>query len=116
GEQLTPDLFTRGERRQILALLLLAGERHHGRPAHAVADDEHAAKLADRALFLLPDHALDRRRAAAAIFPGPVQAGPAGIGLLLLPGLCDLQNIGALERGPAERGFAKLFLVLLRRV
>ena len=116
GEQLTPDLFARGQRRQVLALLLLAGERHHGRPAHAVADDEHAGELAERALFLLPDHALDRRRSAAAIFLRPVQAGPAGIGLLLLPGFCDLENVGVLERGTAERGFAKLFLVLLRRV
>ena len=97
-------------------LLLLAGERHHGRPAHAVADDEHAAELAERALFLLPDHALDRRRAAPAIFLRPVQAGPAGIGLLLLPGLCDLEDVGALELGAAERGFAQFLLILLRRV
>ena len=99
-----------------IALLLLAGERHHGRPAHAVTDDEHAAKLAERAFFLLPDHALDRRRATAAILLGPLQAGPAGIGLLLLPGFCHFKDVGALERGSAERGFAKLFLVLFRRV
>ena len=42
GEQLAPDFFAGGQRRQIGALMLLARERHHGRPAHAVADDEHA--------------------------------------------------------------------------
>src|SRR5712675_2810104 len=99
-----------------MPLLVFTGVGHHGRPAHAVADDEHRAELAERALFLLPDHALDRRRAAAAIFLRPVQAGPAGIGLLLLPGLGDLQNIGVLERRAAKRGFAQLFLILLRRI
>jgi hypothetical protein len=67
------------------------------------------------ALFLLPDHALDRRRAAAAIFLRPVQAGPAGIGLLLLPGLADLDDVGALERMRPSEDFAAL-LILLRRV
>jgi hypothetical protein len=81
-----------------------------------VADDEHAAELAERALFLLPDHALDRRRASAAIFLRPMQAGPTGIGLLLLPGLRDLENVGALEHGATERGLSKFFLILLRRV
>src|SRR3954468_11380099 len=83
-EQLAPHFLARGQRRQIFAFLLLAGERHHGRPAHAMADDEHAAQLAERALLLLPDHPLDRRSAAAAIFLRPMQAGPAGIGLFLL--------------------------------
>src|SRR5689334_4175170 len=112
GEQLTPDLLARRQRRQVLSLLLLAGERHHGRAAHAVADDEHAGELAERTLLLLPDHALDRRRAAAAVLLGPVQAGPAGIGLLLLPGFGDFENVGALEHGAAERGLSKFFLIL----
>ena len=116
GEQLAPDLLAGGQRRQIFALLLLARKRHHGRPAHAVADDEHRAQLAEGALLLLPDHALDRRRAAAAIFLRPVQAGPAGIGFLLLPGLCDFEDVGVLERRAAERGFAQLLLILLRRI
>src|SRR6516225_9747568 len=93
--------------------MLLARERHHGRPAHAMTDDEHGAELAEGALLLLPDHALDRRGAAAAIFPGPMQAGPAGVGLSLLPRLCDLENVGAGELGAAERGFAQLLLILL---
>src|SRR5689334_16708880 len=116
GEQLTPDLLARRQRRQVLPLLLLAGERHHGRTAHALADDEHAGELAERALLLLPDHALDRRRATATIFLRPVQAGPAGIGLLLLPGFCDLEHVGVLQPGAAERDLAQLILVLLRRV
>src|SRR5713226_7572924 len=45
-----------------------------------------------------------------------MQAGPAGIGLLLLPGFCDFEDVGALELGSAERGFAQLLLILLRRV
>src|SRR5262249_40907176 len=116
GEQLAPDLFTRRKRRQIFALMLLTRERHHGRPAHAVADDEHRAELAAHAFFLLPDHALGRGRAAAAIVLRPVEAGPAGIGLLLLPGLCDLENVSVLELRAAERGFAQLLLILLWRI
>src|SRR6185312_8718870 len=96
-EQLAPNLLAGSERRPIFALLLLAGERHHGRAAHAMPNDEHGAELAIRSLFLLPDHPLDRRGAATAIFLRPVQAGPAGIGLLLLPGLGDLKNVGALK-------------------
>src|SRR5579864_2139986 len=99
-----------------MPLLLFAGERHHGRPAHAVADDEHRTELAEGAFLLLPDHALNRRRAATAIILWPVQAGPARIGLLLLPGLRDLQHVGALEPGAAERGFAQLLFILLRRI
>ena len=51
------------------------------------------AQLDVDAFLLLPDHALDRRRAAAAIFLRPVQAGPAAVGLLLLPGLCRLDQV-----------------------
>src|SRR5579863_799672 len=91
-------------------------KRHHGGAAHAVADDEHVAELAERAFFLLPDHAFDRRGAAPAIFLGPVQASPAGIGLFLLPGSGHLQNVGVLELGAAERGFLELLLILLRCV
>src|SRR5579862_2120334 len=100
----------------MVALLLFAGERHHGRPAHAMADDEHRRELAERALLLLPDDPLDRRGTATAIILRPVQAGPARIGLLLLPGLRDLQHVGALEPGAAERGFAQLLFILLRRI
>ena len=60
GKQLAPDLLAGGERWQIFAPMLLARKGHHGRPAHAVADDEHRAELAEHALLLLPDHALDR--------------------------------------------------------
>ena len=116
GEQLAPDLLAGGERRQIFALLVFAAKRHHGRPAHAVADDEHRAELAEGAFLLLPDHPLDRRGATAAIFLRPVQAGPARIGLLLLPRLGDLEDVGALQLRAAERGFSQLLLILLRRV
>src|SRR5581483_1075046 len=80
------------------------------------ADDEDAGEIAERALLLLPDHALDRRSTTAAIFLRPVQAGPAGVGLLLLPGLCDVEDVGALELDAAERGLAQFVLILLRRI
>src|SRR2546421_7513519 len=116
GKQLAPDLFARCERRQITSLLLFAGKRHHGRPAHAMADNEHSAELAERPFLLLPDHAFDRGSAAPAIFLWPVQACPAGVRLLFLPGFRDLKNVRALELGAAKRGFAQLFFILLGRV
>ena len=105
GEQLAPDMFAGGELRQIVALVLLAAERHHGRAAHALADLERLRQLAVDALFLLPDHLLDRGGAAAAIFLRPVQAGPAAFGLLLLPGLADIDDLFLLQPDAAERGF-----------
>src|SRR6266404_2079056 len=87
---------------QMFSFLIFFGKGHHGRPAHAMADDEHRAELAEGALFLLPDHALDRGCAAPAIFLRPVQAGPAGVGLFLLPGFCHLEEVGAFELGAAE--------------
>src|SRR5262249_44084958 len=73
-EQLAPDLLAGGQRRQIFAFLLCAGKRHHRGTAHTVADDEHRAEFAERTFLLLPDHALDRRGAAAAILLRPLQA------------------------------------------
>jgi hypothetical protein len=45
-----------------------------------------------------------------------VQAGPASIGLLLLPGLCDLKQVGALDHGAAERGLAQILFILPWRI
>src|SRR5689334_18743028 len=67
GKQLAPHLFARCQRRQITPLLLFAGKRHHGRAAHAMADDEHSTELAEGPFLLLPDHTFDRGRAAPAI-------------------------------------------------
>src|SRR5215218_2178064 len=86
-EQLAPDLLTGSELRQVPPLGVLAAKGHHGRSAHALADLERLRQLAVHAFFLLPDHLFDRRGAAAAIFLRPMQAGPAALGLLLLPGL-----------------------------
>ena len=102
GKQLAPDLFAGRERRQVFSFLIFTGIGHHGRAAHAVADNEHSAELAEGALLLLPNHALDRARAATAVFLRPVQAGPAGFRLLLLPGFCHFEDVGALELGAAE--------------
>src|SRR4051812_10889243 len=109
-------MFAGSEFWQIVPLVLLATERHHRRAAHALADLERLRQLAVDALFLLPDHFFDRRRAAAAIFLRPVQAGPAAFGLLLLPGLADIDDLFLLQPDAAERGLRKLRLILLRRV
>src|SRR4029453_18121767 len=98
-------MFAGGELRQIVALVLLAAERHHRRAAHALADLERLRQLAVDALFLLPDHLLNRGGAATAIFLRPVQAGPAAFGLLLLPGLADVDDLFLLQPDAAERGF-----------
>src|SRR3954452_2332358 len=116
GKQLAPDVFAGCELRQIMLLMRLATPRHHRRAAHALADLEGLRQLAVDAFFLLPDHPLDRRRAAAAIFLGPVQAGPAGLRLLLLPGLADLDDVFLSEPDAAERGLRQLGLILLWRI
>src|SRR6267378_4858266 len=115
-EQLAPDLFAGGELRQIVAFVFFTAKGHHGRAAHAFADLERLRQLAVDAFLLLPDHLLDRRRATPAIFLRPVQAGPAGFGFLLLPGLADIHDFGLLQPDPAERGFGKLRLEFLRCV
>src|SRR4051812_24942928 len=97
-------MFAGGEFWQIMPLVLLAAERHHGRAAHALTDLERLRQLAVDALFLLPDHLLDRRGAAAAIFLRPMQTGPAALRLLLLPGLADLDHVMFRQPDPAERG------------
>src|SRR4051812_46137080 len=109
-------MFAGSEFWQIVALVLLAAERHHRRAAHALADLERLRQLAVNALFLLPDHLLDRGGAAAAILLRPVQAGPAAFGLLLLPSLADVDDLFLLESDTAERGFRKLRLIFFRRV
>src|SRR5207237_1188576 len=116
GEQLAPDLLAGGELRQVAPLVRLAAIGHHRRAAHALADLERLRQLAVDALLLLPDDPLDRRGAAAAILPWPVQTGPAALGLLLLPGLADLDDIGMLEPDAPERGTRQLRLEVLRRI
>src|SRR6202158_5244739 len=104
-EQLAPDLFAGGEFWQIVAFVLLAAIGHHGRPAHALANLERLRQSAVYTFFLLPDHTLNRRGAAPAIFPLPVHTGPAGFGLLLLPGLADVDDFFFVQPDAAERGF-----------
>src|ERR1700716_2689075 len=104
-KQLAPDLFPGGELRQIMAFVLLTAIGHHRRPAHALADLERLRQLAVNTFFLLPYHALDRRGPAPAVCFRPVQAGPAGFGLLLLPSLADIHDFPFLQPDPAERGF-----------
>ncbi len=116
GKQLAPDVRAGGERRQVVLLLLFAGVGHHGRPAHALPDQEHAGELAVDALFLLPDHPLDRRGAAAAILLRPVQTGPAGIGFLALPGLRGRDDVTVIELDAPDRRPRQLGLQLFRSI
>src|SRR5438045_3609889 len=116
GKQLAPDFLTRGELRQIALLGRLAAVSHHGRPAHALANLKWLRQFAEDAFFLLPNHALDRRCAAAAIFLWPVQAGPSPLRFLLLPGLADLDHVALRQADTAERRFRKLRFEFLRRV
>ncbi len=68
------------------------------------------------ALLLPPDHPLDRGGAPAAVVLGPVQAGPAGVGLLLLPGLGRRHRIDPGDGKIAEAGGFEIGLQLARRV
>src|SRR5262249_50987801 len=115
-EQRAPDLFAGRKLRKIAALGVFVPERHHRRAAHPLADLERLRQLAVDALFLLPDHALDRSRATAAIFLRPVQAGPAAICLLLLPGLADLDHVVLGKANAPERRLRELGLEFLPRV
>src|SRR5262249_39927363 len=116
GEKLAPDFLARGDLRQITPLAGFAAIGHQRRPAHAFADLEGARELEIDALLLLPDYALDSRGAAAAIFPRPVQAGPAALGLLLLPGLGDLDDVVLPQSDPAKRRLEKFRLEFLGRI
>src|SRR5260221_1654602 len=115
-KQLAPDWFAGGEFWQIMAFVFLGAIGHHGRAAHALADLEWLRQFAVDAFFLLPDHALDRARAAAAIFLRPVQAGPAAFGFLFLPGLADIDDLFFLQFYSAEGSLRQLRLILFRGV
>src|SRR5439155_26309546 len=84
--------------------------------AHAFADLERLRQLAVDALFLLPVHLFDRRRAARAIFLWPKKAGPAAFGFLLLPGFADIDHVVLGKTDAAERGFREFFLKFPWRV
>src|SRR5262249_7485916 len=60
---------------------------HQHRDAHAEPDLEDAARYDVILLFLVVDHLLDRRAAAAAPLLGPSDAGKPRVRLLGLPGL-----------------------------
>ena len=53
--------------------------------AHPLTNDKGPAQLAVNALLLAPDHTFNGGRASAAVFLGPLNAGPAGIGFGFLP-------------------------------
>src|SRR4029077_13394729 len=77
---------------------------------------ERAAEFEIDPLLLLPDHALDRRGAATAIFLRPVQAHPAALRLLPLPRLGHLDDVVLLQFDTAKRSLQEFCLELLRRV
>src|SRR4051794_24125306 len=116
GKQLAPDFLARGDLRQITSLVGFAAIGHYRRPAHAFADLERAGELGIDALLLLPDHAFHRARAASAIFLWPVQANPAALRLLFLPGLSDLDDVVVLQLDTAERTLRQFRLEFLWRI
>jgi hypothetical protein len=80
------------------------GIEDEGRPAMVDADEIGAdpGRVRPR-IFLEPDHLLDDRQAAAAIFPRPVDSGPAGIEQTALPGAVEADRIGRVHRPPFGR-------------
>jgi len=116
GEKLAPYFLARSDLGQIAPLVGFAAIGHQSRPTHAFADLERVRQLEVDAFFLLPDHALHRSGAAAAVFLRPVQAGPAAIRLLLLPALRDLDDVLIAQLDAPERRLRELGLQLLRRV
>ncbi len=90
AEELAPDLLAAHQLGNPALLLLLGAVGQDGRAAHADADAEDVGRRGELRLLLPPDHALDRGGAAAAVLLGPGDAGPARVGLLLLPGLRPL--------------------------
>ena len=122
AEELTPDLFAARELRQEALLLLFGRVRHQRRRRHALADLEDALRRFELALFLAPDHLLDRARAAAAEFLGPAQARPTRVELALLPQFRFADVVepfefgGASERSSSATRARLRGIVLQRRV
>ncbi|MCY1394318.1 hypothetical protein D9M71_92340 [compost metagenome] len=71
-------------------MLLLAAHRHQGRADQAFADVAHASGAAGTGVFLVEDHLLADRQAAAAAFLRPADADPAAPGQFALPGFAFL--------------------------
>ena len=86
-------------------LLLRRAVGHDRGRAHAVADAEDVGRRPELRFLLVPDHALDRGRAAAAVLLRPGDAGPAGVGLLLLPllGSAERRVVDALAEVDSPR-------------
>ena len=96
---------------------VLAGERHHGRAAHAVADDEHAGELAERRP--LP---AARSRARSATTPRPPysfgqcrQAQPASA-FFFCQAFATSSMLAPFSAVRPSEDFAQFVLILLRRV
>src|SRR5262249_31848522 len=109
-EALAPDLVA-GEDAAQKALLLRFGavvdERRSDQP-RADADVDHVRRP-QRGVLLGEDELLDRRRAAPAVFPGPVEPGPPALEQAPLPLARERDLLGRLlglldpGRAPARR-------------
>ena len=81
-----------------------------------MTNDEGAGQGAIGSLFLVPDHALDGAGTASAIFLRPVQTGPSGVILLLLPSLGLLHGVKTAQLNPTETGLFEVGQQVLRGV
>src|SRR5690606_5362732 len=87
GVALAPEFGAGADTRQVTLLLLFAAEGDQGRAGQAFADVTDTARATGTGVFFEKDHLLFDGGAAAAIFLGPADAGPAACGQVLFPAL-----------------------------
>src|SRR5262249_58662079 len=85
---------------------------HQDRNAHSEPDLEHAARDHVVPLFLVVDHLLDRRAAAAAPLLGPGDPGETGVRLLGLPRLGGAHRLRDVVLGDVAAAMEALGIAL----
>ena len=91
-EALGPDFFSAEDRGQVPSLLLVGAPVDDGRPHEAQAHVARQHRGACRGVFLVPDHALDQRRAATTVFRRPRDPDPARLVHRPLPAAPTLER------------------------
>ena len=108
GEELAPDLLAAQRLAGVAVALRLRAPGAQRRDAHAEADVEQAARHGVLRFLLVVDHLLDGGAAAPAPVLRPGDAGIAGVGLLGLPVLGPLAELGILVAGAIDHAGAGL--------
>ena len=96
--------------------MFLTRPSHDRGAAHAMPDRENAGQRSERTFFLTPDNAFDRRARSAAILLGPMQARPASLRLLLLPGLSGSDRIFTRDTVRSETRALQFVFKMLGRI